>query len=110
MSTRQRVKPGFDRQNFSAFLFPPYFCPSTIRHHFRVPFQHLRGAGVVAFFPVHRGDLCHLLIGEGEIEQIQVVLNMGRVLGAGDHDVAALDMPAQDDLGVRFAVFFPPAP
>ena len=30
---------------------------------------------------------------------------MSRVLGTGDHNVAALDVPAQDDLGIALAVF-----
>ena len=31
---------------------------------------------------------------------------MGRVLGAGDHDIAGLNVPAQDDLGIALAILF----
>ena len=31
---------------------------------------------------------------------------MGRVLGARDHDIAGLNVPAQDDLGIALAILF----
>ena len=53
---------------------------------------------------IQGGDLGHLLIGQGKVKQGEVVPDVVGVLGAGDDDVARLDVPAQDDLGVGFAV------
>lgn len=53
-------------------------------------------------------DLCHLLIGQSEVEEIEVLRNVGWGLRAGDHDVSLLDVPTQDDLGRELAVL-PPA-
>ena len=59
---------------------------------------------VVALLLVHGIDLRHLLVGKGKIEQVQIGLDVVRVLGAGDDDVADLDVPAEDDLSVALAV------
>ena len=75
------------------------------RNHFRVLFEHFRGAGVVAHIAVQGGDLRHFLIRQGKIKEVKVGLDMVGVLGSGDDDVAALDVPAEDDLGIGLAVF-----
>ena len=43
---------------------------------------------------VKSGDLCHLLIAQSEVEEIEVLRNVGWGLRAGDHDVSLLDVPA----------------
>ena len=51
-----------------------------------------------------RGDAGHLVVGELEVEHVEV---LGHPLGThrlGDDDDAALDQPAQHDLGHRLAV------
>jgi hypothetical protein len=53
---------------------------------------------------VHRGDAGHLVVGELEVEHVDV---LAHPLGAdrlGDDDDIALDEPAQDDLGDGLAV------
>ena len=60
---------------------------------------------VVALLLVHRRDLLHLFTRQREIEEVEVVLDVGGVLGTGDNDVARLDVPAEDDLGIGLAVF-----
>ena len=37
------------------------------------------------------------------VKQVEIVFDMGRVLGARDHDIAGLNVPAQDDLGIALA-------
>ena len=59
---------------------------------------------VVALLLVHRRDLLHLFTRQREVEEVEVVLDVGGVLGTGDDDVARLDVPAEDDLGIGLAV------
>ena len=51
-------------------------------------------------------DRLHLVIGQGEVEDIEIILDVIDVLAAGDHDKAHLRMPAQNDLSGCFAVLF----
>ena len=52
------------------------------------------------FFVAIQGcDLVHFVVCEGEAEEVEIFTNMGWVAGAGDDDDAALQIPAQDDLG-----------
>ena len=74
------------------------------RNHFRVLFQQFGGAGVVAYILVEGGDLRHFIIGQGKIKEVKVGLDMLGILGAGDDDVAALNVPAENDLGRGLAV------
>ena len=53
---------------------------------------------------VKSGDLCHFLVRQSEVEELDVLCDVGGSLGSGDHDVSLLDVPAQDDLGRGLAV------
>lgn len=64
------------------------------RNHLHISIQELRRAGVVAFFSVHGVDLCHFPFVEGEVEQSEIVPDVGRIFRPGDDDVATLDVPA----------------
>ena len=48
---------------------------------------------------IHGGDLRHLLIGEGEIKNIDIGLDAFLMYGFRNADNAALHQPAQSDLG-----------
>ena len=65
------------------------------RNHFSVLFQHFGGAGVVAYILVEGGDLRHFVIGQGKIKEVKVRLDMVGILGAGDDNVAVLNVPAE---------------
>ena len=49
-------------------------------------------------------DLRHLLVRQLEIEQVEVLSDMRRGLGAGDDRVSQLHVPAEDDLSRGLAV------
>src|SRR5699024_10058525 len=51
-----------------------------------------------------RGDALHLLLSELEAEHVRVAADALRLGAARDHDIAALDVPADDDLRDRHAV------
>lgn len=61
---------------------------------------------VISLLFVHSVYIRHLLISEGEVEQIKVGPYVVRVFRSRDNDVTVLDMPSEDYLGVGFAVFF----
>ena len=46
-------------------------------------------------------DIPHRLVVKGEVEDLEVLVDSLRPRGLRDHDVAELQMPAQDDLGGR---------
>lgn len=50
------------------------------------------------------GDLCHFLVRQSEVEELNVLCDMGGSLGTGDRDVSLLNVPAQDDLGRGLSV------
>ena len=66
--------------------------------------DHFGSTIVVTDALVNLCDLCHFLIGQGKIKDIEVVADMIRILGAGDHHIAALDVPAENDLCGALAV------
>ena len=49
-------------------------------------------------------DLGHVLVGQREVEQVDVLSDVRWCLRARDHDVSLLDMPAQQHLGGGLAV------
>ena len=53
---------------------------------------------------IQSGHLLHFFIGQEEVEDLKVFLNMGFIAGSRDSDVACLEMPAQDDLSGRFSM------
>jgi len=61
------------------------------------------GVGPGAQAPVQRAD--HLVVrgAQPEVEDVEVLADPGRGDRLGEHDVAALDVPAQHDLGRGFA-------
>lgn len=73
-------------------------------HHGHILPKQFRGTGVVVLLPVQGGNLGHLLVGEGKVEEGEVVPDVAGVLRAGDHNVAVLDVPAEDNLGAGLAV------
>ena len=60
---------------------------------------------IIAFLLVKGSNLVHFLIGQCKIKQIVIVLDVRRILRSGDHNIACLNMPAQDDLCIALAVF-----
>ena len=62
------------------------------------------GTGVITLASIQLGNLSHFILRQGEVQDIQIILDMGHVLASGNHDEAHLGMPAQDHLGGRFAV------
>jgi hypothetical protein len=54
---------------------------------------------------IERGDDCHILLGEREIEDIDILPHPFDVGRFGNDNYAALDKPTQGDLGYAFAVF-----
>ena len=54
--------------------------------------------------PVEGGNPCHFLIGETEIEDGDVLLDVVGIARTGNGHHAALQMPAEDDLHHRLAV------
>jgi drug/metabolite transporter (DMT)-like permease len=57
------------------------------------------GVGAHPQAPVQRGDHLVVVGGELEVEDVDVLPHPGRGDRLGEHDVAALDVPAQHDLG-----------
>ena len=53
---------------------------------------------------VHRGDAGHLVVGQLEVEDVDVLAHPLGADGLRDDDDVALDEPAQDDLGDGLAV------
>ena len=53
---------------------------------------------------VHRGDAGHLVIGQGEVEDVEVLFHALAANRLGDGHDAALDQPAEHDLGDGLAV------
>ena len=53
---------------------------------------------------IEGGDLVHVVIGEREVEDVEVLRHPIRVDRLGDDDDVALDQPAQHDLGDGLAV------
>ncbi len=53
---------------------------------------------------VHRGDLRHVIIGKGEVENVEVLLHTLLVGGFRDGDDAALGKPAESHLRGGLAV------
>ena len=51
------------------------------------------------FVAIQGSDLVHFVVCEGEAEEVEIFTNMVWIAGAGDDDDAALQIPAQDDLG-----------
>jgi hypothetical protein len=51
------------------------------------------------FAAIHLGDVRHLVVGEFEVEDVDVLEHPLRPNGFLDDDDVALDQPAQDDLG-----------
>ena len=66
--------------------------------------QTFLGVFVHGLAAIQGGDLGHVLIGQGEVEEIKVLSNVGGSLRTRDHDVPLLDVPAQDDLSGRLAI------
>ena len=62
------------------------------------------GGLVVLLRTVELGDLCHLFIGELEIEDVSVISDVGGILGTRDDRCTHLHMPAKNDLGRRLTV------
>src|SRR5215210_47414 len=59
--------------------------------------------GAAVLTPVERGDRLHVGGLELEVEQLEVLLHARWRHRLREHDVAALDVPPQDDLGRRLA-------
>lgn len=59
---------------------------------------------VVFFVVVDSGDLLHVGLRQGEVEDVEVVAEVLRAAAARHGDDAALQVPAQDDLRRTFAV------
>lgn len=74
--------------------------------HLGVALRHLRRAGVVPDALVQGGDLRYFLRRQKEVEESEVVPDMRRVLGPGNHDGLGLEVPAKDDLRAALAVLF----
>lgn len=66
--------------------------------------EFLRRALIERFAAVECCHLCHILVRKLEVEDVDVVGDARRCLGAGDYDVALLDVPAHDDLRRGLAV------
>ena len=81
--------------------------PSQIllEFHAGVRSQKLRRCGIVTHAPVNLGNSSHIFIAQCEIKNIKIVTDMIGILGTGNHNVSALDMPAENDLRVGLAVF-----
>src|ERR1700751_3950593 len=62
------------------------------------------GTGAARFAAVQAGDGVHFVAGEVEVEDVEVRLHPLAVHRLREHDVAALDVPAQHHLGRIFAV------
>ena len=54
---------------------------------------------------IERGDLLHILVGERKVEYVEVFRHSLDVRRFGNDDDAALNVPAENDLRDRFAVF-----
>ena len=54
---------------------------------------------------VQFADFGHFVIGQGKIENIEIILHVLRVRGFREDDVSLLNMPAQNDLSIALAVF-----
>lgn len=78
-----------------------------IRDDLGIALQQLRRAGIVPQGFVHGSDFLHFLCGQGEIKQPKVCLDMLWTLGAGDHNIAILHMPAENDLRGGLPIFLP---
>ena len=50
-------------------------------------------------------DFGHIGLCEREIENVEVIPDVGGISRAGDNHIAALDVPAEHDLGAGLAVF-----
>ena len=61
---------------------------------------------VVLFVPVKLPDLFHLIVRQFKTEQVEVFPDMISIARTGDHDDAALQIPAKDDLRGRYFVGF----
>ena len=68
--------------------------------------EQLFSVPVVLFAAIQRGDLLHFLLCQLKAKQIQVLPDVIRVRGTGNHHHAALQIPAEDDL--RAALWYSP--
>ena len=67
----------------------------------------LIGTVVVALALVQFCDSSHFLGGESKVHDVKIVLDVPNILASGNHDEAHLCVPAENNLGGRFPVFFP---
>ena len=67
----------------------------------------LIGTMVVAFALVQCRNPRHLIVGQGKVQDVQIVTDMVHIPAAGDYSEAHLGMPAEDDLRGSLSVLLP---
>lgn len=60
------------------------------------------------FIPFSRIQLIqglHFFFAQGKVEKVQIFPDIIQFINTGDDDISVLELPAEDDLGRRFAIF-----
>src|ERR1700722_5472171 len=99
---RSRRSGGISTVPRPARTFSPWLrCGIRVRYPgaVRLHRAELVRVGAGALVPVQRGDRFVVLAGQLEVEDVDVLPDPGRGDRLGEDDVAALDVPAQHDLG-----------
>lgn len=55
---------------------------------------------------VERSDLSHFIGGQFKVEDVKIVFHVVGIRGFREHDIACLNVPAQDYLHIALAVLF----